>query len=206
MTIEIIHAAPSNYLLRKRKRQQRTIVQFPSTNKRPRKAGIQNLKASGVDNIEHIIEEDSIAENSSSLEPKFPGLDGLPWKTIARPKLGGSGGDLTTEGAMLMLEEVDGVDLVYEDAADANGKVLKYKVSDQLGLPPGSCLNLSRCIQVTINPFDTRRKRMCLEFPLLKSTLTVGDSPGSFWFSAVETLFQTPSCCLNGKTYRYITH
>lgn len=49
----------------------------------------------------------------------------LPWKELSRPQ--GSNFGMTEEGGFLMLEEVEGVDVQYEDTANG-GKIAKFKV------------------------------------------------------------------------------
>ena len=49
-------------------------------------------------------------------------VDALPWRTVARPSETGFEGD----DGILMLEEVDDVEIVYEETE--NGKVAKFKV------------------------------------------------------------------------------
>jgi len=55
-------------------------------------------------------------------------LDDLPWKTVARPNTGLDGDD-----GILGLEEVEGVEVIYEDT-DA-GRTVKFKVIEQIPLP-----------------------------------------------------------------------
>lgn len=50
-------------------------------------------------------------------------LDGLPWKTVSRPKETGLDGD----DGILDLEEVDNVEVVYEETE--SGRVAKFNVS-----------------------------------------------------------------------------
>jgi ATP-dependent RNA helicase DDX24/MAK5 len=48
--------------------------------------------------------------------------DGLPWKTVLRPSEAGFGGD----DGILELEEVEGVEVIYEDTD--GGRVVKFNV------------------------------------------------------------------------------
>lgn len=48
-------------------------------------------------------------------------VDGLPWKVVSRPSAAG----IDEAGGMLMLEEVEGVEVSYEETP--NGRVVKFK-------------------------------------------------------------------------------
>ncbi|KAH7920183.1 ATP-dependent RNA helicase [Leucogyrophana mollusca] len=61
------------------------------------------------------------------LKVQTTSLDGLPWKSISRPKDTGLDGD----DGILELEEVDDVEVVYEETA--GGKVVKFNVLERSG-------------------------------------------------------------------------
>lgn len=56
-------------------------------------------------------------------------IDDLPWKTISRPAETGLGGD----DGILELEEVEGVEVIYEETE--KGKVAKFKVGLTFSFP-----------------------------------------------------------------------
>lgn len=49
---------------------------------------------------------------------KLISADDLAWKPVSRPRMGG---ELGPEGAVLMLEEIEGVNVVYGDERDREG-------------------------------------------------------------------------------------
>lgn len=63
-------------------------------------------------------------KTSSRKKAKFqhPTVDGLPWKAVLRPQEAGLDGD----DGILELEEVDGVEVVYEDTE--GGRVARFNV------------------------------------------------------------------------------
>lgn len=60
-------------------------------------------------------------------EPVRITSDKLPWQTIHRPRQGGFGVNSADEGAVLMLEEVEGVDVHYEETNDGS-RIAKFTV------------------------------------------------------------------------------
>lgn len=59
---------------------------------------------------------------AKKIKVQYGSLDGLPWKSVARPVDTGLDGD----DGILELEEVDDVEIVYEEKD--GGKVVKFNV------------------------------------------------------------------------------
>src|SRR4051794_22049909 len=97
-------ALPSKFTPRVLKRKQKAIA-GSSARKRPHTASV-----------------DELASDSDS-EP-----NGLAWKPVARPAGALLGSGLDEDGGLLMIEEIDGVDVEYQDA-EGGGRIVKLKVS-----------------------------------------------------------------------------
>ncbi|GJJ07838.1 hypothetical protein Clacol_002043 [Clathrus columnatus] len=104
-------------------------------------------------NREKIISNSSLIPTSQ--ETCNATADQLPWKTVRTPLITGLGDD--GEGGMMELEEVEGVEVVYEDDEAGHGRVARFRVAEQQILSDSRNANKKEAVThppIEIEPFD----------------------------------------------------
>ncbi|KAG8917946.1 ATP-dependent RNA helicase [Tulasnella sp. 417] len=144
MDVVTVHAKPPQRLLTKRKRLLNNALL-------PRRAIGQTEPPEQVDQPEDGSSDSG--ERSSKrrkLKPERTVVDSLPWKVVTRPKTSG----FDAEVALMSLEEVDGVDIVYLDEAKKRVSYNLLLSSDSLAkklLPEWEPLQLKGCLNRAIH-------------------------------------------------------